>query len=276
MAGFQYAVTVVVGLWEAPLLKGWLVDGTLDVGVGIWIVSGLLFLILVTIVWSVRRRLRLRLKRATKTRFVARETEHGEESSSSTTSSPFTPCDIVTQAPKQLSEPEFSDFVTLALTGGEVFRRGLERRVRKAEKLVLLRVAGHLAGIGALKKPEARYRQRLAAKSGVVLLESQYPIELGWIVVSPNYRGRGYSNMITAAALAVADEVGIFATARDDNLAMHRTLKNHGFVRAGRPYLSAIGDRQVCLFVRAWSDQGARADPRNERSGVGHEDADSG
>ena len=74
--------------------------------------------------------------------------------------------EIVTQSPDELSEKEIGDFIAFVLAGGEVISTKLEERVRKAEQLAFLRVAGCLGGIGALKKPNGKYRRRVASASG--------------------------------------------------------------------------------------------------------------
>ena len=245
------------------IFLGWPVEKMLGVHGGIWIGGGLACLISAAIVWYVKRSGRSRSARDTGTRSVACEVVRLEGNLSPETGSALTQYEIVAQSPDTLSENEFLDFVALTLAGGEVFRRGLERRVRKAEKLVFLRVAGYLAGIGALKRPDLKYRQRVASECGVELRESEYPMEFGWVVVPPNYRGRGYSNMITATAVTVANGVGVFATSGSDNLAMHRILKKHGFIPVGRPYVSWGMHRERRLFVRAASEQGAPAGSRD-------------
>jgi GNAT superfamily N-acetyltransferase len=166
--------------------------------------------------------------------------------------------EIVTQSPDGLSEREFDDFMALVLEGGEVTSTKLEERIRKAERLILLRVAGCLGGIGALKKPHASYRRRVASASGTYLPASEYPFELGRIFVSPSYRGKGLAGKIAEAALSVANGVGIFATSRSENAAIHKPLQRYGFIPMGKRYPGRRGD-ELQLFVRAPCERRAPA-----------------
>ncbi len=159
-------------------------------------------------------------------------------------------CTVITQSPERLSKNDLGDFTALVRAGGEVKHVGLEDRVRKAKQLIFLRVENCLAGIGALKKPNANYRKRVACKSGVDLPTSAYPLEFGWVFISPSYRGRGYANRITEAGVYAANGAGIFATSRRNNGAMHSALKKHGFCRVGKAYQSPHGDHQLRLFIR--------------------------
>jgi GNAT superfamily N-acetyltransferase len=159
--------------------------------------------------------------------------------------------EIVTRSPDELSDKEFNDFKSLILEGGEVIRAGLNERIRKAKRLVLLHMVGNLIGIGALKKQNARYRRCLASKSETCLPAIEYPFELGWIFVSSSYRRKGLAGMIAEAALSVANGVGIFATSRSDNTAIHALLQRYGFIPAGTPYASGHRNYNLQLFVRA-------------------------
>ena len=159
--------------------------------------------------------------------------------------------EIVTRSPDELSERELDDFIALVLQGDEVTPANLEERVRKAERLILLSAAGCLSGIGALKKPNASYRRRVVSRSGTSLPVSEYPFELGWIFVSPSHRGKGLAGRIVEAAVSVANGVGVFATSRSENTAIHKVLQRHGFFHTGKIYPSDHGSHELQLLVRA-------------------------
>ena len=142
------------------------------------------------------------------------------------------------------------DFMSLVLAGGEVAEEGLEKRIRSAERLVLLSVCSCLSGISALKRPEQSYRKHVSSRSGVPLPQSEYPFELGWVFVMPSARGRGFSADLTRAALSAAAGRGVFATSRTDNHPMHASLAKFDFMPTGHPYASTRGTHHLQLFLR--------------------------
>ncbi len=165
------------------------------------------------------------------------------------------PVTVVNRKPSDCHDTEIRDFMTFVLAGGEVSPTGLERRIRSATSLVFLTIGCCLCGVAALKRPEPGYRRHVSSSSGILLSESEFPYELGWVFVLPSARGRRFSVNLTRAALSSAGTEGVFATSRTDNVKMHATLTEFHFVSAGRPYASRRGDHKLQLFLR-------RATPR--------------
>jgi GNAT superfamily N-acetyltransferase len=162
----------------------------------------------------------------------------------------YSPIQIVARHPNDCSPSELHDFMALVLAGGEVSKEGLEDRVRSAASLVFLGLGCCLSGVAALKSPEPHYRKEVSRKSGFELTEADFPYELGWVFVMPHARGRGFSADLTRMALSCALEVGVFATSRVDNAAMHATLAKSRFVQVGLTWPSTRGDYNLKLFMR--------------------------
>lgn len=155
----------------------------------------------------------------------------------------------IAKRPADCTRAEISDFVALVLEGGEVDPIGLPRRVQLAEKLIFLPGPDGLLGVAALKNPGYDYRTRIAKLSGANVLASDFPYELGWVVVSPAAQSQGHSNRLSLAALKPAGNNGVLATTH--NTRMRSTLLKLGFFPGGVTYPSRLGDRQIQLFLRA-------------------------
>jgi RimJ/RimL family protein N-acetyltransferase len=106
-----------------------------------------------------------------------------------------------------------------------------------------------LRGIGALKRPNRQYRLARFRKAGVAQLGARYEREIGWIVVEPQCRSRGYSKLIVKSLLE-AGKAAVFATTRVANEPMRRTLRSCGFAEVGSPFASERGDYELMLYVR--------------------------
>jgi GNAT superfamily N-acetyltransferase len=154
------------------------------------------------------------------------------------------------KAPKDCSDAEVAAFSCLVRQGGEVESKGLERRVRAARALAFLYVKdGALAGVAALKRPTTKHRDDVFGSAGTPEERAPYSLELGWVFVAEDHRGKGYSRALAQAALRYAAEAPMFATTREDNGRMQTTLSRLGFQRLGNAWKSARGNYNLVLFV---------------------------
>src|SRR5690606_782181 len=130
--------------------------------------------------------------------------------------------------PRDCSASELEDFVSFVLAGGEVTPAGLSARVNRARWLAFLQSDNCLIGVAGLKRPSAAHRAEVEEGAGVALQACQFPLELGWVFVLPSARG-GKSRALCTPLLEKAAEIGVFATSRSKNGAMHTTLERLGF-----------------------------------------------
>jgi hypothetical protein len=157
---------------------------------------------------------------------------------------------LLQRPPNSLSESELRDFIALVRSGGEVSTAILEHNVRTAESLLTAHDAKGLLGVAALKRPALSYRNRIADKSGVRLELELFPLELGYVFITPIARRLGLATKLCDLALKERDGVGVFATTRVANATMARVLQKVGFEARGRSYISGRGKYELQLFLR--------------------------
>ena len=102
--------------------------------------------------------------------------------------------------PNGCSDSEIAAFCCFVRHGGEVEEVGLERKVRQARALCFLYVDDTLVGVAALKQPTERYRNNVFKKAAVPQDAALFDLELGWVYVPLEYRGKRYSEVLSAAA----------------------------------------------------------------------------
>jgi predicted GNAT family N-acyltransferase len=157
------------------------------------------------------------------------------------TSSIFLPSDCTAQA--------LADFEKLVIEGGAVNPRGLTERIGKASRLLFLRASDdQLVGVGALKHPRAAYRNRVFADARATVSADEYPVELGWVVVTKSRQGRRLSTRIVGELLPFVKNENIFATTRIDERIMS-FASDYGFEINGKPYPSGQG-YDLVLYLR--------------------------
>jgi hypothetical protein len=138
--------------------------------------------------------------------------------------------------------------------------QGLVERIRNSAALAFAYEDGVLAGVAALKRPQASYRRRIGAASDVALSESMFPFELGWVYVLPDSRGKHLSLALCESALSVSAGSAVFATSRVDNEPMHKSLARCGFQLSGKPYASGRSKDELAVFIRNAAQQAAAGD----------------
>ena len=158
--------------------------------------------------------------------------------------------ELIVKSPAECSNIEIGAFIAFVRAGGEVSIQGLPERIRSAAALVFGRIDGLVVGIAALKQPQASYRHRVNSESGASIPAKDFPYELGWVYVSPESRNKGFSILLSQAALAEGKGAGVFATSRTDNIPMHRSLAKLGFEEIGSPYASGRGNHSLQVFAR--------------------------
>ena len=152
--------------------------------------------------------------------------------------------------PVACSDGDIAAFQDIVLEGGEVDRVGLLQRIARADHLAFAFFDHNFVGVGALKCPNSGYRKSVFMKSGTLRSFSDFPLELGWVYVRPQFRTRGISGRLVEELIATSRSQNVFATSRTDNQAMHKSLERSGFVRDGKPYPSVMRAETLQLFVR--------------------------
>jgi hypothetical protein len=142
-------------------------------------------------------------------------------------------------------------FKKIVLETGEVNQETLSALYERARIVCFARLDGHLAGVGALKRPYSRHRAKVFKKSKSDLNPKLFAYELGWFHVLSRFKGRHISSHMVEQLMNHADGAAVYATSRVNNDPMHSTLIAHGaFVREGSEYDSEEGEVPLCLFIR--------------------------
>lgn len=157
--------------------------------------------------------------------------------------------ETIIKNPEDCSDAELESFESLVAEGGEVSLVGLRDRIRRAEKLVFINLAGPVA-VGAIKNPNLGYKTGVFKKSGASG-EGKYQYELGWLYVSEKARGNGYGRILMNSIITALADHTCFATTREDNDSMHYLFSQFGFSKLGQPYKSNNGEYSLVLYVRS-------------------------
>jgi ribosomal protein S18 acetylase RimI-like enzyme len=132
--------------------------------------------------------------------------------------------------PTSMSEAERQAFQRQIEIGGEVTPAGLSRRIEAAHMLSYVLRGDNLVAVGAVKRPDDAYVERLSQSAGYDL--GDCGAELGWIYVTPEAQGRHLGSRLSSA-LCESFEHSIFSTTRINNASMQAILRKLDFKRVG-------------------------------------------
>jgi len=104
--------------------------------------------------------------------------------------------------------------------------------------------------VAAIKRPHDNYRSGVFKRAKCPFRPEDFSFELGWIAVSPNFRGKRFAKSLICKSMMEIGKKNIFATTRENNATIHRYLKSHNFVQTGEPYSSEKRDEKLVLFTR--------------------------
>jgi predicted GNAT family N-acyltransferase len=149
--------------------------------------------------------------------------------------------------PLKCNSQDLQDFKGLVLEGGEVVKKGLTKRVQKAQLLGLCRVNEEIVAVTAVKRPSTSYKNSIFSKASTLSDASEFLFEIGWAFVKPSFRGKSFCSTLLDKLLSQITKP-IFATTKRDNEVMQIILKKNGFRKSGKPY--AGRSSEVVLYLR--------------------------
>lgn len=158
--------------------------------------------------------------------------------------------------PSACKPQELENFKAMLLDSELEVEDGLAERIAKAEWLAFqYDERKQLIGIAALKRPIEGYQKGIFKKAGLLQQVGAYPLEVGWMVVRGEYRGKGVAAELLRRLAQKAGEAGIFCVARSSDKNMAASLVKQGFAASGEPY-SRRGHRYTYqVFLRPGAGQ---------------------
>jgi len=151
--------------------------------------------------------------------------------------------------PSEMTPAEKAAFVGFVAAAGEVNRASLPGLVDKAVAFVTLYADDELIGTAAIKTPNRAHHVGEFVKANAEAEAASYPVELGWVVVHPDWRGRGHARVLVIEAVKLAGHRGIYATTK--TVQMRAILQEQGFAPVGDPYPSLLlPDTSLTLLAR--------------------------
>jgi len=149
----------------------------------------------------------------------------------------------------ELASDDARAVAELVAAGGAIIGTAEEiaGRLKRARCIAILREdsTGRIVGIAALKRPQQAYRLNKFADAGVPIKGYEEALELGYVVVAEDMRGRRLSRRLVEL---VADEIGepVFATTGSGT--MKNNLERSGFAQVGREWRGNSGALSLWIY----------------------------
>jgi predicted GNAT family N-acyltransferase len=105
-------------------------------------------------------------------------------------------------------------------------------RLKRTHSITVLResVTNRIVAVAALKQPVSNYRRDNFTKAGVPFAGFETSRELGYVVISPDMRGKRLSGDLVKA---IVEQIASPTFATTDNKIMQNNLARSGFTRVG-------------------------------------------
>jgi GNAT superfamily N-acetyltransferase len=112
--------------------------------------------------------------------------------------------DITVRLPNECSVLEREAFIALVSEGAEVPANFLQDGIQRARALLWIASENQLSAVAAIKIPLASYRFNTFKKAKAADHAVRFPIELGYIFVASDHRGKGYATALVNCAINLA------------------------------------------------------------------------
>ena len=149
--------------------------------------------------------------------------------------------------PKELTQKDIQDMITLIAEFGEVVFSYLEKNFPKARSIGYIKIDGRIVSVAALKTVEKEYIDDVYGRAGLPA-PRKHLYEYGYAATNRDFQGRGFSSAILKQLLnSLPEGQRIYATVRSENKKEIHILKKHGFKEIGE-LNSKRGDYKLKLF----------------------------
>jgi predicted ABC-type ATPase len=155
--------------------------------------------------------------------------------------------------PLNFTHNELLSILELIKSETQVSSAGLMDRIHRAKLIAVARdanMAGKIVAVSIIKVPDANYKSKLFKNAQVPELDKQYPFEMGYKVVLPEYRNNNLGAILSQKLLQLVSKNEIFATIRESNTIALVSIFKLGFTPIGKPFMGASGNRILLLVVK--------------------------
>jgi RimJ/RimL family protein N-acetyltransferase len=138
----------------------------------------------------------------------------------------------------------------LIAEGGEVKTTTLMSRLLETKEIGYAIDGTVLVATVAMKTPHDAPSDSAFAKVGFASLYDQFHCELGYVMVSRDYRGKGIASKLCELMCDRFQHENIYATIRAENSQMKHVLLKIGFAQFGTHFRNRTDTDDLQLYVR--------------------------
>jgi hypothetical protein len=157
---------------------------------------------------------------------------------------------IHVDTPRSLTQAQIAEIYNLVAQGGQVNLQTLHTRLLEAELIGFIKSEGRIVATASLKRPRDTAGDNAFVKSGSPLSYADFPLELGYAIIAPEYRGLHLAGPLCQTLCDQCPSRNLFATTRKDNLVAQKILLNHRFFLSGNPFRDRNDLYDLSLFVK--------------------------
>lgn len=150
----------------------------------------------------------------------------------------------------ELSLEEVNQIERLIISGGEIDGNNLPRRLANSKTIGYFKDKDKIIATATIKSPNPEYVKRIFEKSEVKINCDDYQLEMGYVMVDENYRGKKLASKLCDDLSNLYNKDKIFSTTKVSNEFMRKILLHNGFNEIGTKYLNNDKTDYLKLFIK--------------------------
>jgi len=158
--------------------------------------------------------------------------------------------ETICKIPSDLTEEEIEAAIGLIMDYRPTNRKEIEQRLLNSRAISIAKIDNKIVGTATLKIPNDIVDDNAFSKSDSGYKYQDFQLELGYMVVSPDFRNLKIGSQIVGLLCSTYENENIFAVTKTNNKSSIALKLNLGFVQAGKEFKDRKSDDLLKLFIK--------------------------
>lgn len=157
----------------------------------------------------------------------------------------------ICKIPNDLTVDELEKAIDLIMDYRPTKREEIKDRLLSSRAISLAKIDNKVVGTATLKIPNDIYTDNAFLKAESEYEYNNFPLELGYMVVSPDFRNLKIGSEIVGLLCSTYEHENIFAVTKADNSSSIALKVKLGFVQTGKEFKDRKSIDNLKLFIKA-------------------------
>jgi RimJ/RimL family protein N-acetyltransferase len=156
----------------------------------------------------------------------------------------------ICKSPTDLTKEELDGTIDLIMDYRPTTRIEIRERLLNSRAISLAIIDNKVIVTATLKIPNDIYRDNAFLKAVSEYEYKDFPYELGYMVVSPNFRNLKIASQLVALLCSTFENENVFAITKANNISSIALKLNLGFIQTGKEFKDRKSIDDLKLFIK--------------------------